>query len=172
MPQKSVLYSIINIIWLPIALWNCYSICDFGNSLKFLKWVLVCKELSIPFMRKRRTVNKLYCKIHILMCLNFGDFLNKLAFIGMVHHITWQVRFKDMGSICSSYTRCSKLLKTNSGRKMSHLRCEAQRGHSAVWRCSTLNMRESWRCVTLIRKEVVLDFFPDIFKRFFKKIYP
>lgn len=33
------------------------------------KWVLVCKELltlSIPFMRKRRTANKLYCKIHML----------------------------------------------------------------------------------------------------------
>lgn len=66
-----------------------YLICDFGNFLKFFKWVLGCKELFILFMRKRRTVNKFYCKIYMLNVFWILEVFvfNKLLFIGVVRRI-------------------------------------------------------------------------------------
>lgn len=68
------------------------------------KWVLVCKELltlSIPFMRKRRTANKLYCKIHMLKCLEFWKKLfYKLTFswnnLDITKLINWRQPNKNL----------------------------------------------------------------------------
>lgn len=69
--RNQLFWSFNNIFWLPFAFLELFIKYVFftASSLQFLKWVLVCKglsTLSIPFMRKRRTANKLCCKIHML----------------------------------------------------------------------------------------------------------
>lgn len=106
--STSLVFCIKNIVWLPIAFFELLNTCFWQPPhYSFLnKWVLVCKELStvsIPFMRKRRTANKLDCKICILnvswILKEKSSFIRQFSWNSLGHHLIYKLVQGPLGNL-------------------------------------------------------------------------